>query len=73
MPLCRKLFTVESVASAFKGAKKKDIEGFLEGFAALGVLTVFEGPVRQALARCWAHSIATPFSTASPGCERGLR
>jgi hypothetical protein len=39
-----KLFTVESVASAFKGAKKKDIEGFLEGFAALGVLTVFEGP-----------------------------
>ena len=39
-----KLFTVESVASAFKGAKKKDIEGFLDGFAALGVLTVFEGP-----------------------------
>ena len=39
-----KLFTVESVASAFKGAKKKDIEGFLDGFAALGALTVFEGP-----------------------------
>jgi hypothetical protein len=39
-----KLFTVESVASAFKGAKKKDIEGFLDGFAALGVLTAFEGP-----------------------------
>ena len=39
-----KLFTVESVAAAFKGAKKKDIEGFLDGFAALGVLTVLEGP-----------------------------
>ena len=39
-----KLFTVESVAAAFKGAKKKDIEGFLDGFAALGVLTAFEGP-----------------------------
>ncbi len=39
-----KLFTVESVASAFKGAKKKDIEGFLEGFAALGVLTMLEDP-----------------------------
>src|SRR5512132_1260227 len=38
-----KLFTVESVAAAFKGAKKKDIEGFLDGFAALGVLTAFEG------------------------------
>jgi hypothetical protein len=39
-----KLFTVESVAGAFKGAKKKDIEGFLDGFAGLGVLTVLEGP-----------------------------
>ena len=39
-----KLFTVESVAGTFKGAKKKDIEGFLDGFAALGVLTVLEGP-----------------------------
>ncbi|MEP7122186.1 MAG: DNA methyltransferase [Byssovorax sp.] len=39
-----KLFTVESVAAAFKGAKKKDIEGFLEGFAALGVLTMIEDP-----------------------------
>jgi hypothetical protein len=39
-----KLFTVESVAAAFKGAKKKDIEGFLDGFAALGVLTVVELP-----------------------------
>jgi hypothetical protein len=39
-----KLFTVESVAGAFKGARKKDIEGFLDGFAALGVLTVLEGP-----------------------------
>ena len=38
------LFTVKSVAAAFKGAKKKDIEGFLDGFAALGVLTVYEGP-----------------------------
>jgi hypothetical protein len=38
-----KLFTLESVASAYKGAKKKDIEGFLDGFAALGVLTAFEG------------------------------
>ena len=38
-----KLFTVESVAAAFKGAKKKDIEDFLDGFAALGLLTAFEG------------------------------
>jgi hypothetical protein len=27
-----------------KKKKKKDIEGFLDGFAALGVLTAFEGP-----------------------------
>jgi len=30
------------VASALEGAKKKDLEGFLDGFAALGVLTAFQ-------------------------------
>lgn len=39
-----KVFSVEGVAAAFKGAKKKDVEGFLDGFAALGVLTAFETP-----------------------------
>ena len=37
-----KVFSVESVATAFKGAVKKDVEGILDGFAALGVLTAFE-------------------------------
>jgi hypothetical protein len=37
-----KVFSLESVAAAFKGAKKKDIEGILDGFAALGVLTAFK-------------------------------
>ena len=37
-----KVFSVESVAAAFKGAKKKDVEGILDGFAALGVLTAFQ-------------------------------
>jgi len=39
-----KVFSVEGVAAAFKGAKKKDVEGYLDGFAALGVLTAFETP-----------------------------
>jgi hypothetical protein len=36
-------------AAAFKGAKKKDVEGILDGFAALGVLTAF----RTAAGRRW--------------------
>lgn len=39
-----KVFTVAGVAAAFKGAKKKDVEGILDGFASLGVLTGFETP-----------------------------
>lgn len=38
------VFSVATVAAAFKGAKKKDVEGVLDGFAALGVLTAFETP-----------------------------
>jgi hypothetical protein len=38
------VFTVAGVAAAFKGAKKKDVEGILDGFASLGVLTGFETP-----------------------------
>jgi hypothetical protein len=37
-----KVFSVESVAAAFKGAKRKDVEGILDGFAALGVLSAFQ-------------------------------
>jgi hypothetical protein len=37
-----KVFNLESVVAAFKGAKKRDVEGILDGFAALGVLTAFE-------------------------------
>jgi hypothetical protein len=39
-----KVFSVATVAAAFKGAKKKDVEGILDGFASLGVLTGFETP-----------------------------
>ena len=35
---------MESVASAFKGAKKKDVEGYLDGFAMIGLLTAFQTP-----------------------------
>lgn len=36
------VFSVAVVAALFKGAKKKDVEGVLDAFAALGVLTAFE-------------------------------
>jgi hypothetical protein len=38
------VFSVAAVAGAFKGAKKKDVEGILDSFAALGVLTAFDMP-----------------------------
>ena len=37
-----KIFSISSVVAAFKGAKKKDVEGLLDALAALGHLTVFE-------------------------------
>lgn len=37
-----KIFSISSVVAAFKGAKKKDVEGLLDALAALGLLTVFE-------------------------------
>jgi hypothetical protein len=37
-----KVFSLESVAAAFKGARKKDVEGILDAFAAFGVLTAFK-------------------------------
>ena len=39
-----KVFSVESVASAFKGAKKQDLEGHLDGFAMIGLLAAFQTP-----------------------------
>lgn len=38
------VFSVATVAAAFKGAKKKDVEGILDSFAALGVLSAFDAP-----------------------------
>ena len=35
---------MESVASAFKGAKKQDLEGHLDGFAMIGLLAAFQTP-----------------------------
>jgi hypothetical protein len=37
-----RVFSVKSVAAGFKGANKKDVEGILDGLAALGALTAFD-------------------------------
>ena len=65
-----KLITIESVA-AFKGAKKKDSEGFLDGFAALGILAMEDedAPAPVFLRRC-SRIVWTP--TARPRYLRPL-